>query len=195
MTRPGTIVIISSPSGGGKTSICRRLLTPERESAGWRFSISYTTRDKRKGEENGREYFFVSDEEFARLADTDFFAEHFRVHLYRYGTPREQLNSVIAGGGVILLDVDVQGAARLRQEYPQAVSIFVQPPSIEALRQRLQKRGTETEDQLEVRLNNSIEEMKANKDFDHTVINEDLDTAVDQVLKIISRNERAENSK
>lgn len=185
--KPGQIVIISSPSGGGKTSICRELLSPERKKAGWTFSISYTTREKRPNEEDGREYYFVNDEEFERKVDEDFFAEHFKVHLYNYGTPREPIEKIRRKGGVMIFDVDVQGAQRLKQEYPDAISIFVMPPSQEILRQRLSRRGTETEEQLKVRLENALKEMRTFKQFDidYVVINEELSRAVSQVLSII----------
>ena len=185
MKRPGKTVIISSPSGGGKTSICRKLLSPKRRSENWRFSISYTTRKKRPGERNGREYFFVSDQEFAALVKRDFFAEHCRVHLYRYGTPRDQLERVARTGGVMVLDVDVQGAFKLRRAYPEAMTIFILPPSITALRKRLKKRGTETREQLKVRFENARKEMKLYRKFDYVVINEELDAAVKEVLSII----------
>lgn len=183
--KPGQIVIISSPSGGGKTSICRKLLTPARKRLGWRFSISYTTRQKRRGERQGREYFFVDEAEFARLAGDDFFAEHFKVHLYRYGTPRIPIEQVHKTGGVMLLDVDVQGAQRLRKVYKQAVTIFILPPSPTVLRQRLKQRGTETKAQLKVRFDNAREEMKLHHRFEYAVVNHDLNKAVRQVRSII----------
>jgi len=183
--RPGKIVIISSPSGGGKTSICRRLLTPARKQRGWRFSISYTTRAKRKGERHGREYFFVDDSQFAGLVKQDFFAEHFKVHLYRYGTPRGPLENVLAKGGVMLLDVDVQGARRLKRLYPQAVTIFILPPSERALRMRLKRRGTETAAQLKVRFENAKKEMRLFRDFEYAVVNDELSEAVRKVRTVI----------
>ena len=185
-TGPGKIVIISSPSGGGKTSICRRLLTPARKQQGWQFSISYTTRQKRRGERNNREYCFVSEEEFARLARRGFFAEHCRVHQYRYGTPRQPLERAIKNGGVMLLDVDVQGAFRLRKVYLEAITVFILPPSVSALKKRLKKRGTETKDQLKVRFENAKMEMKLYHEFEYAVINIDLSQAVRQVANIIS---------
>ena len=127
--RPGKIVIVSSPSGGGKTTICRKLMSPARRRKGWRFSISYTTRDPRVGERNGREYHFVTNEEFDRLTSQGFFAEHFKVHLYKYGTPRKPLEQVLRQGGVMLLDVDVKGARRIKREFPEVISIFVLPPA------------------------------------------------------------------
>ena len=183
---PGKIVIISSPSGGGKTSICQGLLTEERKNRGWRFSISCTTRPKRQGEQHGREYFFVTEDEFDKKATEGFFAEQFPVHLYKYGTPKEQLDSVAEDGGVILLDVDVQGAAKIRQKYPDSISIFILPPSKEKLKERLQRRGTETPEQLEVRYNTAKLEMNAYSDFEYTVINENLDSAISEVLEIIT---------
>ncbi|MFH1372734.1 MAG: guanylate kinase [bacterium] len=183
--RHGKIVIISSPSGGGKTSICHRLLSPTRRKQGWQFSVSYTTRERRPGEKNGREYHFVTDRQFDRQVRQGAFAEHFRVHLYRYGTPRPPLEKAIKSGGVMVLDVDVQGALRLRKIYPQAITIFVLPPSRTALRERLQRRGTESQEQLRVRRKNALKEMKLYHRFEYVVINDDLATAVSEVLAIV----------
>lgn len=185
LPKPGRIVIISSPSGGGKSSICRKLLSPSRRKKGWFFSISYTTRKKRIGERNGREYFFISGEKFSELAARNFFAEHFKVHLYNYGTPRAPLERIRDKGGVILLDVDVQGAFKLKKEYPEAITIFILPPSIAQLRQRLKKRGTETLEQLKIRFENAKKEIPLYEKFDYVVINKELMVAVKQVLCII----------
>jgi len=185
--QPGRIVIVSSPSGGGKTTICRRLLSPARRRQGWKFSISYTTRQPRKGEIDGREYHFVTDRRFDQLAKKGFFAEHFRVHLYKYGTPRKPLETVLRKGGVMLLDIDVKGAKRIRKEFPEAVSIFVLPPSQAALQRRLKKRGTETDEQMRLRLHNAMREMQTFRHFgfEYVVINRDVKTAVSQVLCIV----------
>jgi len=185
VNQPGRIVIISSPSGGGKTSICQRLLSPARKKKGWQFSISYTTREKRRGERNGREYHFINNEEFNRLAKSGFFAEHCCVHQYRYGTPRLPLEEVIRQGSVMVLDVDVKGAFKLRKVYPRAITVFVLPPSVAALRKRLKRRGTESKEQLKVRFQNARREMKLFRRFEYVVINDDLNTAVRQVLSII----------
>lgn len=182
---PGVIVIISSPSGGGKTSICRRLLSTARRKQGWRFSVSYTTRRMRVGERNGREYFFVDDAKFEQLARRGFFAEHFHVHAHRYGTPRKPLEQVVQSGQVMILDVDVQGAFKLRREFPNAMTIFVLPPSVAELRRRLRYRGTETKEQLAIRFENARQEMKLYRKFDYVVVNRTLDLAVHQVLAII----------
>jgi len=185
MKKPGAIVIISSPSGGGKTSICRRILSKTRRRQGWTFSVSYTTRRMRVGERTGREYHFVSDERFERLAQAGFFAEHFHVHTHRYGTPRKPLEQVVRKGGVMILDVDVQGAFELRREFPEAITIFVLPPSVAALRRRLRLRGTETREQLAIRFENARREMKLYSRFEYVVVNRTLDLAVQQVRAII----------
>ncbi|MEK7774300.1 MAG: guanylate kinase [Candidatus Zixiibacteriota bacterium] len=183
--KQGQIVIISSPSGGGKTSICNAVMTPERRKQGWRFSISYTTRQKRPGEQNGREYHFVEDRTFMSLRRRGEFAEDCRVHLYRYATPRAPLEKVITNGGVMLLDVDVQGAEKLRRRYKEAITIFILPPSLIELRKRLTKRGTESREQKRVRFENARKEMKLYNKFDYVVINDHLETAVGDVLSII----------
>ncbi len=178
----GKIVIISSPSGGGKSSICRMLL---QRNPGWRFSISYTTRSRRPDEQHGREYYFVDNAEFDRLAREDYFAEHCKVHLYQYGTPRGPLEAVLADGGVMLLDIDVQGAEKIKTIYPEAITIFILPPSIPALRSRLSTRGTETQEQLQVRFENAKNELKLWAKFEYAVINENLETAINEVESVI----------
>jgi len=150
-----------------------------------RFSISYTTRQRRPGERNGREYYFINDNEFQRLVAAGFFAEHFKVHLYHYGTPRGPLQQAPGKGGVMLLDVDIQGALRLKKEYPDAITIFILPPSIAALKERLRKRGTETSDQLAVRFHNARKEMRLYRRFEYVVVNKELGEAVSQVLSIV----------
>lgn len=184
---PGKIVIISSPSGGGKTTICRALLRPERRESGWRFSVSYTTRPPRSSELNGREYYFVTDQEFDALTARGFFAEHFQVHKFKYGTPRGPLDQVRREGGVMVLDVDVNGAKALKQEFPDAITIFILPPSIDALRERLNARGTESPEQLSVRFQNAIREMNSFRDFgfDYVVVNRELSVAVEEVESVI----------
>ena len=187
LTKPGKTLIISSPSGGGKTSICRKLLSPARKRQGWTFSTSFTTREPRRGERNGREYVFVTDRQFDVPVAKGFFAEYFKVHLYKYGTPRKPIEQVRCRGGVMLLDVDVQGASRLKKEFSDAISIFVLPPSQAVLRKRLRRRGTETREQLKVRLDNALREMQTfgSYKFDYVVVNKELGKAIKQVLCIV----------
>jgi len=178
----GKIVIISSPSGGGKSSICRKLLKKNKD---WHFSISYTTRPPRKDETDGVEYHFVSHSEFQKSKNKDAFAESCQVHRFLYGTPRKPLEKILYSGGVILLDVDVKGAKKLKSQYPQAVTIFILPPSGAELKRRLKKRGTEDDKHLRIRRKRALSEMKLYKRFDYVVINKDLETAVNEVEMII----------
>ncbi|MFH1700634.1 MAG: guanylate kinase [Candidatus Zixiibacteriota bacterium] len=171
----GKIVIISSPSGGGKTTICRQLI---RKNKNWRFSVSYTTRAKRKGEINGRQYYFVGQDKFKALREKGFFAESALVHLYYYGTPIKQLEQAVRKGQVVLLDVDVKGAASIKKKYPEALSIFIRPPSIRELKKRLKRRGTETREQMEVRLQNAINENQKYNQFDYVIVNKNINEAV-----------------
>ena len=187
MTSKGKIVIISSPSGGGKTSICQKLLSDDRKANGWQFSISDTTRKMRPGEQDGREYNFLTEDEFKKNVEENHYAEHFQVHLYNYGTPKGPLETVLQNGGVMLLDVDVQGAIKLKSEYKEAITIFIMPPSNEELQKRLRQRGTETEEQLAVRFENAKQEMELHTYFEHKVINKELLTAVNEVLTIIEQ--------
>lgn len=185
--KPGKIVIISSPSGGGKTTITRELLK-RHSSEDWCFSISVTTRPQRVGESNdkeGKAYFFRTSVEFIKMRKAGKFAESCRVHKHLYGTPREPLDKIVRNGGVILLDVDVKGAFKIKKVFPQSVSIFILPPSKTELRRRLAARGTETKAQLKVRQERSLKEMQLYERFDYTVINEDLKQAIDTVDYII----------
>ena len=181
----GKIIIISSPSGGGKTTICREL---RKRNQKWKFSVSVTTRPKRPNEKNGREYFFVDKKEFDKLIQRNEFAEWCKVLDNLYGTPRKPLERTLYNGGVMLLDVDVQGARKLKKEYALAATIFVLPPSKAELRRRLKLRGTEDDKQFKLRQERALVEMKIArryKYFEYTVINKDLKTAVSEVEMII----------
>jgi guanylate kinase len=171
----GKVVIISSPSGGGKTTICHELL---RRNSMWEFSISFTTRPKRRGETDGKEYRFVNRHEFFALRNNEFFVETARVHGHYYGTPRGPLEEAIRTGSTILLDVDVKGAASIRKSHPRALSLFILPPSEAELKRRLKRRGTETSEQLQIRLQNAIAEMDKFNRFDYVIINKDINEAV-----------------
>lgn len=180
----GKIIIISSPSGGGKSSICQGLLRRNKKQ-GWSFSISMTTRPKRTNEKDGREYWFIDYGEFMKRRNKNEFAESCQVHRFYYGTPRQPLDAVLARGGVILLDVDVKGAFKLKREYPDAATIFVLPPNRGELMRRLKLRGTEDDKHLKIRQKRALNEMKLFKKFEYVVINKNLDTAVNEVEMII----------
>ena len=182
--QPGKIVIISSPSGGGKTTICNKLLELHKNDA-WTFSISATTRPKRPNEADGREYYFKSESEFKAMEDSGEFAESCLVHGNTYGTPSKPLETILRDGGVILLDIDYKGAKKIRAEYPEAISIFVSPPSLEELERRLRQRGTESEESLRIRFRGSVEEMKRHVEFGHLVFNENLEKAIAEVDEVI----------
>lgn len=159
-TRRGILFVISAPSGGGKSTLLN-LLKPTRDFV---YSISCTTRPPRPGEENGREYYFVSPEEFEQRVKVGDFLEHARVHNHRYGTLRETVMQTLDAGDDVLIDVDVQGAAAIRHnaggEIKQSlVDVFLMPASLQELRRRLLKRGTESTEQLELRLRNAVAEM------------------------------------
>jgi len=184
MKKKGKIVIISSPSGGGKSSICRKLLARNKKN-GWKFSISVTTRPKRANEKNGREYRFVTYPAFVALKNRKEFAESCQVHRFYYGTPRKPLDDILVRGGVILLDVDVKGAFKLKEKYPMAAMIFILPPNRKELVRRLKQRGTEDDKHLRIRRRRALSEMKLFKEFEYVIVNENLDTAVNEVEMIV----------
>jgi len=178
----GKIIIISSPSGGGKTSICKKLLKRHKD---WKFSISVTTRKKRRGERDGREYWFADHADFLKRREAGEFAEWCKVHSYLYGTPKAPMEKILYSGGVMLLDVDVKGAKKLKKIYKEAATIFILPPSKTELKGRLKKRGTEDDKHFKIRQSRALSEMKLFRQFEYTVINRELDTAVNEVDMII----------
>ncbi|HEX2031106.1 MAG TPA: guanylate kinase [Actinomycetota bacterium] len=174
--------MISGPSGVGKGTVVRKLLSSRPALA---FSVSSTTREPRPGEEDGVHYRFVSVEEFERLVGQGAFLEWAEVFGERYGTPLAEVNRARAGGRHVLLEVDVQGARRAKERVPDAVLIFLRPPSEEELARRLRRRGTEAGRELEWRLEEARREMAEAGWFDHVVVNDDVDRAVAEVLAII----------
>jgi guanylate kinase len=181
---PGKLIIISSPSGGGKSTICRKLLARNKKD-NWVFSVSVTTRPKRENERNGREYKFVEYSEFVKLRNRGEFAESCQVHRYYYGTPKAPINKIISNGGVMLFDVDVKGAKKLKDIYRNAVTIFILPPSQVELKRRLKRRGTEDDKHFKIRQKRAISEMKLYKRFEYVVVNNDLNRAVKDVEMIV----------
>ena len=180
--KPVFPVILSSPSGGGKTSIAKALLA-RRQDIG--YSVSCTTRAPRAGEANGKDYYFLTEQEFiARRAKGDF-AESAQVHGLWYGTLRSEVEKVLGSGKHVILDIDVQGAAQFRRSFPQAVLVFVLPPNGESLLERLRERGTENAAQLTRRLQSAIAELKAVPEYQYVVINDELERAVQRVAGII----------
>ncbi len=179
---PAFPVILSSPSGGGKTSIAHALLK-RRPDVG--YSVSATTRPPRAGEVDGRDYHFLSAAEFAERRGADAFAESAQVHGMWYGTLRSEVTKVLAAGKKVIMDIDVQGAAQFRRAFPETVTIFVLPPSGDALLARLKERGTEDAASLGRRLRSALAELKAVPEYQYVVVNDQLDKAVDSVSGIL----------
>ena len=175
-------LILSSPSGGGKTTIARRLLQ-ERSDVG--YSVSCTTREPRGGEVNHRDYHFIPLAEFISLRDRDEFAEWAEVHGNYYGTLRSEVERVLTGGKHVIMDIDPQGARKFARAFAHSVLVFVLPPSAEVLYARLAGRATENAKSLATRLRNALEEIRAVDEYHYVVINEDLGAAVRQVGSII----------
>jgi guanylate kinase len=178
----GTLFVVSSPSGGGKGTIIRHVLDCVENLS---YSVSFTTRAPRTNETHGREYFFVSRETFDEMVATGEFLESACVHGNFYGTSKKQILEETGAGTDIVLEVDVQGAASVRKLLMDSVSIFILPPSYEVLRQRLIARGTDSPEQLAVRLRNAPEELKQYSDFDYVIINDEIERAAGQLASII----------
>ena len=178
----GNLIIISSPSGGGKGTLIKEV---RRTVSDIMYSVSYTTRPIRDGEENGREYFFVDRSEFERLIAENEFLEYAEVHGNLYGTSLAQVEKVMATGKDVLLEIDVQGAAILHDRVPDAVSIFILPPSFPVLRTRLTLRATESSGDLQLRLVNSFREVGEYERFKYVVVNDDLAKTADDLRTII----------
>jgi guanylate kinase len=180
----GTLFVVSSPSGGGKGSIIRRLLDVVRVQ-NLSYSVSYTTRAPRNGEVEGREYFFVNRNTFGEMVAAGEFLEWANVHGNLYGTAKRQVLDETANGVDIILEVDVQGAASVRKLLVDSISVFILPPSYQVLRDRLIARGTDSPEELEVRLRNAPQELSQYTAFDYVILNDRLDRAAAQLASII----------
>src|SRR5262245_15698171 len=180
----GDLYIVSSPSGGGKTTLIRRLLA-DPPGAPLRFSVSHTTRPLRAGEREGREYHFVSVEEFQRMVQRDEFLEHNEVHDHIYGTSKAEVLPRLEAGEDVVLDIDVQGARDVRRVYPDAVSIFIVPPSPAELERRLVSRGLDGPETIRKRLINAARELQEAPAFQYVIVNDDLDRALLEIQSMI----------
>jgi guanylate kinase len=178
----GFAVVLSAPSGGGKTTICKRLLDL---IPGASYSVSVTTRRQRPGEVDGRDYQFVDREEFQRRIEAGYFVEWAEVHGNLYGTDRRLIAERIGAGEIVLADLDVQGGNQLKRALSETVLVFVLPPSWQVLEARLRARGDESEEAVRLRLQNARQEMRAIPTYDYWVLNDDLDVAVQRVAEIV----------
>jgi guanylate kinase len=182
MTAPGNLFVVAAPSGAGKTSLTRALL--ERD-AGIRLSVSYTTRPPRPGEREGADYHFVTAERFRALQDAAAFLEHAQVHGNWYATGATWLKAQVDAGQDVLLEIDWQGARQVRKLVPDSVHIFVLPPSLASLEERLVRRGQDDGDTIARRVKAAREEMRHCDEFDYVIINQDFASAVDDLAAIV----------
>ena len=175
-------LVLAAPSGTKKTTLARRLVDGSEEYV---FSVSATTRNPRKGEKNGIDYHFVDRASFEAMVERGELAEWAEVHGQLYGTPRQEIEAAAARGEHVVLDIDVQGARRLRQSVPSTKLVFILPPSIEILMSRLTRRGTEKPKEVARRLKSALEELQAAQEFDYVVVNDDIDGCLETIRSIV----------
>lgn len=178
------LIIIAAPSGAGKTSIVKHLLSTLPDQLG--FSVSCATRAPRAGETHGSDYYFITPQEFTRRVEAGAFAEWEMVYEEKfYGTLHSELQRIWDQRQAPLLDIDVKGGLRIKEQYPQSLSLFIEPPSLEVLRERLAARGTETPDSLQMRLNKASEECSYRNQFDHIIVNDQLEKACKEAVSLV----------
>lgn len=179
----GIIFVISAPSGGGKTTLCKKVVKSIPDLI---YSISFTTRPPRPGEKGGKDYFFISEKEFARKVKEKKLAEWAVVHGYHYGTPKDFLEDFLRKGYKVILNIDVQGGIKIKRRYPlNTVLVFVIPPSITVLKKRLTARKKDTKSAIKIRLENAKKELREVKKYDYLVINDYLEKAIKRLKSVI----------
>ncbi|NLN14161.1 MAG: guanylate kinase [Tissierellia bacterium] len=178
----GFLLVISGPSGSGKGTVSQALLERNKDIV---FSISATTRKPRPGEKDGVNYFFLEEEEFMKRAERGEFLEYAFVHNNYYGTPKDFVLKEIEKGEIVLLEIDVQGALQIKKNYKNVVFVFLLPPTMDELKNRIIKRGTETEEDIELRLKNAFEELDFVGEYDYFVVNDKVEDAVKDIEHII----------
>lgn len=182
MNQQGILVVVSGFSGAGKGTLMKELL---RRYDNYALSISATTRKPREGEENGREYFFLSEEEFKKLRDEHKLIEYAKYVNHYYGTPKEYVEEKMAQGKDVILEIEIQGALKVKKRYPEALLLFVTPPSAEELKRRLVGRGTESIEVINARLKRAAEEADGMEAYDYLLINDEIDTCVEKMHQLI----------
>ncbi|MBE6082428.1 guanylate kinase [Acidilutibacter cellobiosedens] len=182
MMSKGLLIVISGPSGCGKGTICEELLNRNKSLS---VSVSATTRSPRKGEEYGENYFYMDEKKFQEMVDNDEFLEYAFVHNHYYGTPKQFVFEKLKKGEDIILEIDVQGALNVKKIYPEGVFIFILPPSIDELKNRIVKRGTENLRDIALRLRNAYEELNKAFEYEYLVINDEVPNAVRKIEAII----------
>lgn len=171
----GSLFIVSAPSGAGKTTLCRKLVS---SLPNLQFSVSYTTRQPRKGEVNDRDYTFINSQDFRLMADKGEFIEWAEVHGALYGTSRKRLEELLDSGNDVILDIDTQGAMQIKERYKEGIYIFILPPSLETLKERLKNRMTDSKEEIGKRLGRAIAEIKTFNKYDYVIINDILEDAL-----------------
>mgnify|MGYP002531257740 CR=1 FL=1 len=186
MNKKGILIILSGFSGVGKGTVVRRLLS---DYDNYALSISATTRKPREGEEDGVSYFFKSKEEFEQMIKEDSFIEHARYVENYYGTPKAYVQEQLDAGKDVILEIEIQGALKVKEKYPDALMLFLVPPDAQTLKERLVGRGTETADVIHDRLERAAQEAQEMGSYEYIIVNDDLDTCVEEMHQII-RSER-----
>ncbi len=182
MEYPGNLFVVAAPSGAGKSSLVKALMELDAQIQP---SVSHTTRAPRGQEKHGREYFFASQEEFDSMVLADAFVEWANVHGNRYGTSKKAIADRMASGADVVLEIDYQGALQIKRTFPNAILIFILPPSWEELRSRLERRGEDAPEVIELRLKNAAEEMAQAREFDFVIINELFERALFDLKAIV----------
>ncbi len=183
MSREGRLFIVSGPSGSGKSTVLGEVFKQRPDIY---FSVSATTRAPRPGETDGVEYFFITEEQFDRMVENDEFLEHARYARCSYGTPREPVARRLSRGTDVILDIEVQGARQVKSRMPEAVTVFIAPPSLQELERRLRGRATDSEEKIALRLETAKGELEESARYDHVVVNDDYVRAAGELLNIIN---------
>ena len=182
INKKGLLLVVSGPSGTGKGTICKDIVAQHEDI---NLSISATTRNPRVGEVEGKSYFFKTKEEFEAMVDRGEFLEHAMIYDNYYGTPKKAIFDELDMGRDVILEIEMQGAMQIKEVYPQAVFIFVLPPSLQELRNRIVGRGTETEEQIEKRFNSAYDEIKLLGDYDYFIFNNIVEKSAEEILNIL----------
>ncbi len=184
----GLVVVVSAPSGAGKSTICNKIIKNLKKAA---YSVSATTRKPRKGEIDGKDYFFLSEQQFKKLIKSNKLLEWAHVHGHYYGTPREFIEKQLSEGRIIILDIDVRGAMQLKKaELPRAIFIFIKTPTFSELKKRLIQRGLDAKKTIDLRLKNAKNELKFAKNYDYVIINDKLPKAIKETQAVILKEYR-----
>lgn len=178
----GRLFIVSAPSGAGKTTLCRKVVS---SLPGLKFSVSFTTRQPRPGEINHRDYTFIRKEDFRMMADRGEFIEWAEVHAELYGTSKKRLEELMDSGYDVILDIDTQGAMQIKGRYKEGIYIFILPPSLEVLKERLEKRMTDSREEINKRIRTALSEIKTYTKYDYVIINRILENALREFEAII----------